>query len=103
VIGRIGAWGLEHAGQTPDYRQLFPRYVEKMEEEYYQQRRKIIAKNIMSTLRFLAEDLGNMSEEDVAVARRTTETMKTRFGYPEPCTAECAAYLLKTRYGSELG
>jgi serine protein kinase len=103
VIGRIGAWGLEHAGQTPDYRRLFPRYVEKMEEEYYQQRRKVIAKNIMSTLRYLAEDLGNMPEEEIGIAKRTVETMKSRFGYPEACTAECASYLLKTRYGSELG
>lgn len=102
IIGRIGAWGLEHAGQTPDYRRLFPRYVEKMEEEYYQQRRKLIARNIMATLRYLAEDSGQMSEDELAVAKRTVDTMKARFGYPQPCTAECASYLLKVRYGSDL-
>lgn len=102
IIGRIGAWGLDHAGQTPDYRRLFPRYVEKMEEEYYQQRRKIIAKNIVSILQYLNDGQSQMAEEEIAVAKRTVETMKTRYGYPEECTAEAGAYLLKTRYGTDL-
>ncbi len=98
MIGRIGAWGLDHAGQALDYRKLFPRYVEKMEEDYYGQRKKVIAKNIVHTLQLLGDGQSQMSDDEIAVARRTVDTMRERFGYPDACTAECLAYLLKVRY-----
>jgi serine protein kinase len=101
MIGRIGAWSLDHSGKAPDYRKLFPRYVEKMEEEYYGQRRKVIAKNIMFTLQLLGDGQAQMSDDEIAVARRTVDTMSTRYKYPEACTGECLAYLLKVRYAGE--
>lgn len=102
VIGRIGAWSLDHSGQPPDYRKLFQRYVEKMEEEYFAQRRKVIAKNILSVLTYFSDgDSSPLNDEELSVAKRTLEMMKTRFGYPEACTAECAAYLLKVRYSKD--
>jgi predicted Ser/Thr protein kinase len=101
MIGRIGAWSLDHSGTAPDYRKLFPRYVEKMEEEYYGQRRKQIAKNIVHTLKLLGDGQAQMSEEEIAIARRTVDTMRTRYHYPEACTGECLSYLLKVRYAGD--
>lgn len=98
IIGRIGAWSLEQQGQTPDYGKLFPNHVEKMEADYYRKRRKVINRNIVSTLKYLADDGKELSEEDLAVAKQTVSTMRSRFGYPETCTAECTAYLLRMRY-----
>jgi predicted Ser/Thr protein kinase len=100
VIGQIGAWGLEHAGETPDYRQLFRHYVEKMESDYYTDRRKMIAKNIVATLKHLGDEQ-DLTEEERTVATTTTKNMRERFGYPDPCTAECLAFLLKERYSED--
>jgi predicted Ser/Thr protein kinase len=99
VIGRIGAWGLEHAGQTPNYRQLFPRYIEKMELDYYRRQRKVITKNLKNVLDILGEgEFKSNEEREIEIAQRTIARMKERYGYEQACTAECASYLLKKRY-----
>lgn len=98
VIGRIGAWGLDHRGETPNYRELFPVYIEKMESDYFLHQRKVIAKTLQATLQVLGDETSNLDEEELASARRTIETMKSRFHYPQACTGECVAYLLKARY-----
>lgn len=101
VIGRIGAWSLETPGQTPNYRKLFPLYIEKMESDYYRKQKKVITHNLTCTLELLNEERPKLSEEDLALARRTVETMKTRYGYTHAATAEAGTYLLKARYLSD--
>ena len=103
IIGQIGAWSLEHPGQRPVYRELFANHIEKMEGDFYKERRKVIAKNIVTVLAYLSDEEPDLNEEDLAVAKRTAETMRTKYGYPEACTAECLGYLLKERYSDELG
>ena len=98
VIGRIGAWGLDNQGETPNYRDLFPVYIEKMEADYFRRQRKVIGRLLQAVLQTLSGETGNLDEEEVNGARRTIDTMRTRFDYPDPCTGECAAYLLKARY-----
>jgi predicted Ser/Thr protein kinase len=101
IIGQIGAWGLENTGKTPDYRKIFTHYIEKLEEDFYRERRKVIAKNIVSALKLLGDGVSELSEEDREVADRTVKTMANRFHYPSACAAECMAYLLKERYSTE--
>lgn len=99
VIGRIGAWGLENLGQSPNYRRLFPVYIEKMESDYFRRQRKVIKKNLEAVLEYLGnEDHHAMTEERLTVAQRTLEMMQGRYGYLPACTAECASFLLKQRY-----
>jgi predicted Ser/Thr protein kinase len=99
VIGRIGAWGLENAGKTPDYKKLFPRYIEKMEEDYYRSQRKVITKNLKRVLDILNEgEIGNVEEKELEIANRTIAQMEKRYGYARVCTAECFSHLLKKRY-----
>lgn len=98
VIGQIGAWGLEHAGQTPDYRRLFPSYVEKLESDFYKERAKVIRKNLVSVLKYLGDGEKELEEADLEVARSTVKAMETRYRYPRECTAECVAHLLRERY-----
>ncbi|MEL6183344.1 MAG: serine protein kinase PrkA [Myxococcota bacterium] len=101
IIGRIGAWGLDNAGLTPNYRDIFPQYIDRMEEDYFERQRKVIARNLRSVLEYLGED-ANLGEEEAAGAARTVETMQTRFGYEPVCTSECAAHLLHRRYAADL-
>jgi len=98
IVGQIGAWGLENPGKTPDYRRLFTSYIEKLEADFFNERKKLITKNLVSVLKFLGDGEGELSEEEREAAARTVKTMRERFAYPEPCTAECVAYLLRERY-----
>ena len=98
VIGRIGAWGLEHAGQTPNYRTIFPHYIERMEEDYFQRQREVIGKNLESVLDYLSDEAQVEDPDRREVAMRTVTALEKRFGYEPSCVAECASYLLKQRY-----
>lgn len=99
VIGRIGAWGLENIGQTPQYRKLFPRYIERMEEDYFRRQRKVITKNIRNMLDILGDgDNRNLQAAEIERAETAIEKMESRYGYARECTAECISYLLKKRY-----
>jgi predicted Ser/Thr protein kinase len=101
VVGQIGAWGLENPGKTPDYRRIFSNYIEKLEADFFRERKKSISKNLVSVLKLLGDGAGELGEQDKEIASRTVATMRDRFHYPEACTAECVAYLLRERYSSE--
>ena len=103
IISQIGAWSLENPGSRPNYRTLFTAYIEKMEEEFYRERRKVVAKNIVSVLKYLGDGAGELEDEDLQTAERTVENMSSKFGYPHECTAECLTYLLKERYSEDAG
>jgi len=98
VIGRIGAWGLEHSGEPPPYRRLFRQYIERMEEDYYRRQRRVILRNLQHILDVTYEPDSPPDEESHQAAMRTIERMRDQHGYTQSCTAECAAHLLKTRY-----
>lgn len=100
VISRIGAWGLDNAGQTPVYRKIFPSYIERMEEDYFRRQRMVISRNLQSVLDYLADETSVSDPDRREVAQRTVATMEKRFGYPPTCTAECAAHLLRKRYAN---
>ena len=101
VIGRIGAWGLENVGRKPNYRDIFPHYIERMEEDYFRRQRKVIAKNLQAVLDHLDEAPG-LSDDVREVAGRTIATLDARYGYHRLCTAECTAHLLRRRYAQDL-
>ncbi|MGF1508502.1 MAG: serine protein kinase PrkA [Myxococcota bacterium] len=96
IIGRIGAWSLEHSGEQPRYRDLFESYISRLEEDYYRRQKKVIARQLRGLLDHVGEDVHS---DDAA---NTLAVMQSRFGYPEACTAECAAYLLRARYADAL-
>ena len=102
VIGRIGAWSLENPGIIPDYKIVFPRYIERIEEQYFKKQRKAVAKNLQGLLDVLAEDTSQMTDEAKESAQKTIREMDSKYKYAPVCTAECAAHLLKYRYANEL-
>jgi serine protein kinase len=102
MIGRIGAWGLDHPGKTPDYREVFPDHVRRIEENYFQSRRKLIAKNLSFVLETFGEQPSSrLTDEDKEMASRTRKLMRDRFGYADACARECMAYLAKARYAGK--
>ena len=102
IIGRIGAWGLENTGATPNYRSLFEQLISRLEEDYFSRQRAVIARNLRAVLDQSDGDASSdLAEEAARTARHTVETMKARFSYTPACTSECAAFLLRERYASE--
>jgi len=98
IVGQIGAWGLENPGKQPDYRKLFSSYIDKLEADFYEERRRVIQKNLLAVLKRLGDQAGELTEDEREVADRTIGTMESRYHYPAACTAECVACLLRERY-----
>lgn len=100
LISKIGAWGLDHPAQSPNYRELFGTYIDRMEARFFESQARQIARNLQDALRMLEGDVRTLSDEAKATAKRTIDTMTERFHYPKLCTEECIGYLLRTKYAS---
>jgi predicted Ser/Thr protein kinase len=95
LIGRIAAWSLNHPGQIPNYRQLFPDILRALKKDFYSGRQDAI--------RQVEDDLlliDTAGWEHVAADRRqlvetTLANMESRYSYPRECALEMIHYALR--------
>jgi predicted Ser/Thr protein kinase len=100
VISTIGARALESAGGKPDYAVIFKGYLERLREDFYATRKKLLKKINESFLKYTApeeRELLDAKEKEQAAAMLASLT--SRFGYCEHCARDTVAYLLRKRYG----
>lgn len=98
VISQIGAHSLDHPDKEPVYQELFPNYLKKLQEDFFNKRRKIVQRAKENFLRVIHGDTSNMDAKELARVRSMLETMRTRFGYCEYCANDMVAFLMKKRY-----
>jgi serine protein kinase len=97
LISTVAAHAIDHPGTAVDYARLFPRYIEKLSESYYQERGKQVASIAGDVLAILRDEDG-LTAEQRSQARQTLQALESRFGY-EPSSARVAlAELLYDRY-----
>jgi serine protein kinase len=98
VIAKIGAWSVDHPGQRPDYEQIFSRPLAELRESFFVERRKVVRKINEDILVFLVDGPDRMAAEAAEAARRTLETLRSRFGYCDNCAKDAVLALVRTRY-----
>ena len=98
LISQIGAWSLENHGKKPNYRELFSGFIDKLESEFFAERRKVIERNLELIIQCANGDGASLQNEERTTADLAIKVMNERFNYPTACVSECAAYILKTRY-----
>lgn len=95
LIGRVGAWRVDHPDDRPDYSQLFPEAVEALQEDYYRRNRKLVDDVRNNLLRYGTDDMPDLEPE---LRRRVTSTMETmleKYGYCPACAKEAISFLAK--------
>lgn len=93
LIGRIGAWSLDHPNQKPVYHIIFADHFKKLRDAYYAKAKKLVGKGI-EELRNALDDGSRVS----AGTQRTIDALIDRFGYSRESARDAVALLARTRY-----
>jgi len=116
LISAVAAYAIDHPGARMDTTEIFPRYVERVKEAYYTERRSFVAAVIRDML-ILLSDTPNPQAPDQAGAlaqaqaqmqalqadrRRDAQAaidrMLNEWGYCRLCARESVGELLRARY-----
>ncbi|HEX2678040.1 MAG TPA: serine protein kinase PrkA, partial [Polyangiales bacterium] len=101
LISMVAAYAIDHPGQTPDPAHIFPRYLERVKESYYSERRGVVAAVIRDMLTLLSNDddaRASLSNEARVQAEAAIERMVKDFGYCKLCARSCLGELQKAHY-----
>jgi len=98
IIARIGAWSVDHPGQRPDYEQIFPRPLSELRQAFFVERRKVVRKINEDILVLLVDGPDRMTPDAADAARRTLDTLRSRFGYCDNCARDAVLALTRARY-----
>ena len=95
LIGRIGAWHVDHPGTKPDYAQLFPDLIEALRADYYSRNRKTIETVRDNLLLWGTDDMAALNPELRKHVNETMKVMVDRYGYCPECAKETVSYVAK--------
>jgi serine protein kinase len=105
LVSRVGAWRVEHPGAPIPWRQLFPKLITTLEEDYYARQKARVERQLTHCLALLAADRKGEAEQveglaaaDVAKAREVIATFEQTFHYPTAALGETLVALRKSRY-----
>ncbi len=100
LISVVAAYAIDHPGKMPDPAQIFPRYLERLKEAYYTDRRGHVAAVIRDMLNLLSgtELSAGLSAENRKMAEAAIERMITTYGYCRNCARSCLGELQRARY-----
>jgi predicted Ser/Thr protein kinase len=93
LLGRVGAYRVEHADSEVDPAALFPEAVRALHDDYYRRNAEIIQDVRDNVLRHGTEDLDDLDAELRQRVVATMEALIERHGYCEACAKEAVAYL----------
>jgi len=98
LISSVAAFAIDHPGERIDHTVLFPRYLDKLKETFYQERRKLVVHIARDLVVLITENGSGLDATQRQQAERTLERMKQRHGYCDRCACDAATALLKERF-----
>ncbi len=98
VIGTIGARALDSPDSKPDYMQLFRGYVQRLRDDFFAKRRKLLRKINETFLKFTLDEKDTLDAKEREQAQTMLAALTSRYGYCVHCARDTVAYLLKKRY-----
>jgi hypothetical protein len=97
VISAIGAYALDHPNEPVDYRLVFPDYMKKLENHYFDQQ-KAQMKLLGDSIQFFGTEREDRTSDHHKIATQTIGTMVKKLGYCDVCAKQTILFLIKTRY-----
>ena len=98
LISMVAAYSIDHPGEPLDPQQIFPRYVERVKEAYFTERRGLIATMLRDILNLLSESPAVLEEERKRSAQAALDRVIANYGYCRDCARTSLGELLKARY-----
>jgi predicted Ser/Thr protein kinase len=98
VISQIGAFALDHPGEAPPYGEIFPGYLRKLQDDFFNKRRKQVQRAKEDLLKVIHGETTGLDAKALKRLQGMLETMRQRYGYCEHCANDMVAFLMKKRY-----
>ena len=98
LINIIAGHGIDHPGVRVDQSALFPKYIDKLREAYFNSHRQEIAIIIRDVLSLSRESADRIEPARKGRAERTLKAFSERFGYTPASIQDALGELLKERY-----
>ncbi|MHC4934282.1 MAG: hypothetical protein ACYTGV_19085, partial [Planctomycetota bacterium] len=91
LIGKIGAFSVNHPGQPVNYRELFPGILRALKQDFYGRRQDAVRQVEEDLLLIDTPGWSNLSRERQEQVETTLANMESRHGY----TRECGLLMLR--------
>ena len=101
LISRIAAWAIEHPKQKISPETIFPDYLRKIRNAYFQEHRKKVAKVAKNALNLLSGEVDGLDKADRETAEQMVERLTHNHGYCTHCVTDALARLISHRFESE--
>jgi serine protein kinase len=99
LINTIAGYAIDHPGVKVEYAVVFPRHFERLKEAYFSERVKQLREIGDDILRVVANEKDHgLAQENVELARRAYDTLRTRYGYEASSVRDALGELLARRY-----
>jgi serine protein kinase len=101
LISMVAAYSIDHPGERLDSTQMFPRYLDRVKEAYFSERRTLIATMLRDMLSLLSDGREQqvvLEEDRRASAQSALDRIINDHGYCRNCARACLGELLKSRY-----
>lgn len=98
IITQVGAWSLDHPNAPVVYSQVFPDFWKRLERYYFETQKMLLTQMHDALPIYNTEGADSLSSDGVKLARKTVESMKSRFGYSDAGAKEVITFLMKKRY-----
>ncbi len=97
IISTIGAYSLDHPRGPVDYPLVFPEFMRKLEDHYFEQQKNLMSK-ISSALLMFGTDKEDKTTDHYRLTKQTIQTMIQKYNYCESCAKQAITFLIKARY-----
>ncbi len=97
VISAIGAYALDHPNQPVEYKLVFPDFMQKLEDHYFNQQKSQMTK-LSDAIALFGTEKEDTTADHHKLARITVSNMCSKFGYCDQCAPGVISFLLKSKY-----
>ena len=99
IIARIAAWAIENPGQKVNVGDVFPAYLKKLRQSYFEEHRKRVAEVVLHALTVLGDGAQQLEKADREAGERMIEELVAHYGYCSECAGDALGHLVAARFG----
>lgn len=98
IMHRIAAWRMDNPEGALVYDVIFAEYVSKLNDAFYEEKRKVADRVKHDLLTFLVDGGRGLDDDATSRAESTLEALERDFGYCRDCAVEVVGYVLKQEH-----
>ena len=99
VLGRVAAWKIENPSTKIDIAGIFPDFLRKAHDHYYEEKSKVIDAAQKAMLALGSDSEKSHPDQDLHLARTAFAQLEKRFGYSERAVRSSLKFLITNRKG----